>query len=303
MVIEREQTVLGVVGLGQMGGPMARNLAKAGWKVHVYDLEDEKVAACVEEGAVAAQSVADVVDTADVVMTSLPYSHTFVDVMESHIVPHAREGQVFIDLGTVEVDETQRLAAALAAKGATLLDVPVSGGHGGAVAGTLRMFGAGDRATFDEVQPILEVLGEPDHIVYCGESSMGQIVKGVNQLGMGLAAAAGLEAVAYGILAGADPEAIAAGVGGDDGWRRRIRETVWAMLDERAEHVGVKYGQLRYFIESAEALGFDLPLSRALYAFMEGGELCTVEANRPSPSFWRELNLATRDDGSDDAEG
>lgn len=291
MVEAEARPRLGVIGLGQMGGPMARNLAQAGYTVHVHDLDPQKISACADDGAVAADDAAAVVSVSDVVFTSLPDSHVWVEVAEGDLLPNARDGQIFIDLGTVEVSETQRLAREFAQKGATLLDVPVSGGHGGAVAGTLRMFAGGDRATFDRVRPILEVLGEPAHIVYCGRSGMGQVVKGVNQLGMGLATAAGLEAVAFGILAGADPDAIAAGVGADSGWRGRIRDTVRAIEAGRAERLGVKFGQLMYFVKAAEELGFDLPLSRALHAFCEDGELVALEANRPSPSFWRELRL------------
>lgn len=291
-------STLGFIGLGQMGGPMAHNLVKAGYAVRVYDLAPEKVQACVAAGATAALDAASVVPACDLVLTSLPYSHTFVSVAEEVLLPHAREGQIFVDLGTVKVAETQRLAAHFADRGAVLLDVPVSGGHGGAVAGTLRMFGGGDRTTFERLRPILAVLGDPAHIVYCGPSGMGQVVKGVNQLGMGLAAAAGLEAVAFGMLAGGDPEvmaeAIAQGVGGDSGWRKRIRETAAAVQAGRGEEIGIKFGQLAYFMEAAASMGFELPISRALHAFCQDGDLVAVEANRPSPSFWRELTLAAQ---------
>lgn len=257
---------LGFIGLGQMGGPMARNLAGAGFTLHVFDLMSEKVDVCVKVGAVATDDVASVVTHSQVVFTSLPHSQVFVEVAECQMLPHARGGQVFVDLGTVNVGETQRLASAFAERGASLLDVPVSGGHAYAVAGTLRMFGAGDQVAFASVRELLEVIGDPDHIVYCGESGMGQVVKGVNQLGMGLTAAAGLEAVAFGLLAGADPQAIIKGVGGKKGWRRRVAQTMESVIQHRAEAIGIKFGQLEDFLDTAERFGFDLPISRALYA-------------------------------------
>jgi 3-hydroxyisobutyrate dehydrogenase-like beta-hydroxyacid dehydrogenase len=284
-----QHPTLGFIGLGQMGGPMARNLARAGYTVHAFDLDADKIAACVEAGAHPAEGAAEAMTGRDIVLTSLPNSSTTVAVTEAVLLPNAREGQVFIQLGTVKVAETQRLARAFADRGATLLDVPVSGGHGGAVAGTLRMFAGGDRATYEQVRPLLEVLGAPEHIAYCGASGMGQVVKFVNQLGMGLAAAASLEAAAMGLLYGVDPEAIAQSVGGESGWRRRLRDTVRAIAEGRGEQVGVKFGQLPYFLEATEEAGFDLPLARALYEFCKEGEPRTVEANRPSPSFWREL--------------
>ncbi len=281
---------LGFIGLGQMGGPMARNLAAAGFTLHVFDLVPERIDACVEVGAVAADDVASVVTQSQIVFTSLPHSPVFVEVAERQMLPHACERQIFVDLSTVNVEETRRLASLFSECGASLLDVPVSGGHVGAEAGTLRMFGAGDRDVFASVKGLLEVMGDPDHIVYCGESGMGQVVKGVNQLGMGLAAAASLEAVAFGLLAGADPQAIVDGVGGDTGWRHRVVQTVQAVLAHRAETIGIKFGQLEGFLDSAERCGFALPISRALYEFCKDGERCVMEANRLSPSFWRELS-------------
>ncbi len=279
----------GFIGLGSMGGPMARNLLAAGYPLIAYDIAPEALEVAVEAGAAPAESAADVACRADPVLTSLPHSRTFVEVAEAELVPNARPHQVFIDLGTVAPPRTRRLANEFAERDATLLDVPVSGGAGGARAGTLRMFAGGERAVFERHRPLLEVLGEPDHIVYCGPSGCGQVVKGVNQLAMGLRRAALLEALALGVRAGAELEAVIRGVGGEDGWRRELADLAHLIPQGRATDVGVKSGQLAYYLAEAERRGFELPLTRALHEFLEDAEEVMVEVNRPSPSFWREL--------------
>ena len=189
---------LGFIGLGAMGGPMARNLLAAGYALTGFDIDADRLDATVEAGAACGDSAADVVQRSEVVLTSLRSSAVWVEVAEAALVPNAREGQAFIDLGTVAPPETRRLAAAFAERGASLLDVPVSGGPGGSTSGTLRMFAGGDRAVYERCRPILEVLGDPERVVYMGPSGAGQVAKGVNQLAMGLADAAYLEAIALG---------------------------------------------------------------------------------------------------------
>ncbi|MGD2176036.1 MAG: NAD(P)-dependent oxidoreductase, partial [Candidatus Brocadiaceae bacterium] len=231
---------IGFVGLGSMGGPMARNLLAGGYEVTGYDIDEDALGAAVSAGARAAGSVAEVVEAGQVVMTSLPYSHTWVEVAEGELVPAARDGQVFIDLGTVAPPETRRLAGEFAATGAILLDVPVSGGSRGAREGTLRMFAGGDRSTYEQCRPILEVLGDPERIVYCGPSGSGQVVKGINQMAAGMTRAVMLECLALGEHGGADLAAARQGVGGDAGWRAVFRGVAEAVLEGNGKHVGVK---------------------------------------------------------------
>ena len=294
---------LGFIGLGAMGGPMARNLMRAGYPLAAFDIDAERLAACVAAGAAAAENAEDAVRRADVVLTSLRSSAIFVEVAEQALVPSARAGQVFIDLGTTEAAQTRRLAAAFAARGAALLDAPVSGGPGGSASGTLRMFVGGDRAVADRLQPLLEVLGDPARIVYCGPSGCGQIVKGVNQLAMGLADAAYLEAIALGVRAGIDPEAIRVGVGGDDDWRGHFASLAKRVADGRGESVVVKFPELPYFLSEAAEQHVLLPLTRALYEFCTAGDVSFRDnMGRPTVSFWREL-LTRPAPGEDDAGG
>ena len=286
---------LGFIGLGAMGGQMARRLLGAEHRLVAFDIDAERLAACVGAGAWAAESAVDAVQRSQVVLTSLRSSAVFVEVAEESLVPNARPGQVFIDLGTTEAPETRRLAAALAARGATLLDAPVSGGPGGSQSGTLRIFVGGDEAAYRRCRPILEVLGDPERIVYCGPSGCGQVVKGVNQLAMGLGDAAYLEAIAFGVRAGADPEAIRQGVGGDEGWRAHFAALAKRVLDGTAETCWVKFPELPYFLAEAREKGFEPPLTRALYEFCRAAERSYRDnMGRPTVSFWHELMTRPR---------
>jgi 3-hydroxyisobutyrate dehydrogenase-like beta-hydroxyacid dehydrogenase len=213
-----------------------------------------------------------------------------VEVAEAQLIPNARAGQVFIDLGTTAPPEARRLAAEFAARDATLIEAPVSGGPHGADTGTLRIFVGGDEAIATRCRPILEVLGDPARIVYCGPSGAGQVVKGVNQLAMGLGDAAYLEAIAFGVCAGVDPSAILTAVGGDEGWRGHFASIARRVADGEGVGLTVKFPELDYFLQEARDGRFGLPLTEALRAFCDAGERVTADnMGRPEPSFWHEL--------------
>jgi 3-hydroxyisobutyrate dehydrogenase-like beta-hydroxyacid dehydrogenase len=293
---------LGFIGLGQMGGRMCRNLLRAGYAVAAFDLAPERLAECVAAGATAAASIEAVVQQSEIVLASLPSAGAFVVVAEGTLLPHIRPGQIVIDLGTNTGPGARRLAAQFRAQDAALLDAAVSGGTGGAEAGTLRVFVGGEKAVADRCWPLLEVIGDPQQITYCGPSGTGHVVKGVNQLAMGLGDAAYLEAVAFGVRAGVDAALLERAVGGDSSWRAHFSAIAARVAAGRGENVGVKFGQLHYFEEEAAEQGFVLPLSQALREFCDPGERVVIEANRLSPSYWREL-MRAGDTGSSGAGG
>ena len=140
---------IGFIGLGNMGGRMAKNLHDTGYPLIGYDIDPEKRDALAAIGATAGKDSNAVVKNSDVIMTSLRSSAVFCSVAEKHFIPNAREGQVFIDLGTTELANTRDIATALAKKGATLIDAPVSGGPHGSETGTLRIFVGGDAAVVE----------------------------------------------------------------------------------------------------------------------------------------------------------
>ena len=286
----QELRTIGFIGLGNMGGRMAKNLHNAGYPLIGYDIDAAKCTALAATGATVGQDTAEVVRNSDVVMTSLRSSDVFCSVAEQHLIPNAREGHVFIDLGTTEVERTREFAEAFTERGAALIDAPVSGGPHGSETGTLRIFVGGDAAIVEKCRPILEILGEPKYVVYCGPSGSGQIVKGVNQLAMGLGAAAYMEAMAFGVCAGVDPKAIREVVGMGDGWRGEFDSIAKRIIDGGGETLVVKYPELPYFLAAAEASGFEIPLTEALYEFCKNGNYEMFDnMNRPSRSFWRTL--------------
>jgi 2-hydroxy-3-oxopropionate reductase len=272
-----------------MGSPMVDNLLATGYRVHAYDPDPERLSACVRSGAAGSHAAEETVDHAAVVLTSLPSSESFVRLAEETLLPHARSGQLFLDMGTVIPSETRRLAERFTERGAKLVDAPCSGGPSGVRSRTLRMFVGGDPDAVAAARLVLEALGGPSHITHCGPSGAGQVVKGVNQLAMGLGAAAYLEAVAFGVRCGVDPSLIEAAIGGEENWREHVGFIATQAAAGKAAEVGVKFRELPYYLREAETEGFALPLTRALHQFCETGERVVIDDHRPAPSFWHEL--------------
>ncbi len=292
-----ENIKIGFIGLGNMGSRMVKNLLNAGYETLCYDIDKTKSEKINTLGAGVAKDSTQVVKESDVVMTSLRSSDVFFNVAENYFIPNAKDGQTFIDLGTSEVEKTRDLAAELAKKGATLIDAPVSGGPHGSEIGTLRIFVGGDVEVVAKCRPILEVLGEPKFVVYCGQCGSGQIVKGVNQLAMGLGAAAYMEAMAFGVCAGVDPTAIRNAIGLGDGWRGEFDTIAKRIIDGKGKSLVVKYPELHYFLTAAEELNYKIPLTEALFEFCQQGSYEMFDnMNRPSRSFWHELTKVSEDE-------
>jgi 2-hydroxy-3-oxopropionate reductase len=174
---------LGVVGLGAMGRPMARNLLAGGFPVTVLRHRDRAApAALAAAGARVVDSLAGLVSAADAMILMLPSSE---EVEETVLGPDgleglARSGQVIVDMGTSDPASTRRLSERLASRGVDFLDAPVTGGVKGAAAGTLLIMVGGPPHALDRVRPALETLGSA--IVHVGESGAGHTLKIINNL-------------------------------------------------------------------------------------------------------------------------
>ncbi len=280
---------IGFIGLGEMGGPMARNLMLAGYAVIGFDLDTERLAALVDTGIETGRSIADVVRCCDVIATSLPSSSILVSVAENQILPAARHGQIMIDFGTVSPPETRRLAARFAEEGIDLLDVPVSGGGGGAQKAQLLMFVGGKQEIVERCRPILETVGGSDRLTYCGPAGAGQAVKGVNQLMMGLGNAAYLEAISAGVNEGVDINVIEQAIGSQGRWHADLSATARQIAAGDGLKVGVKFRELPYFLHAAQRAGYDLPMTKAVRTYIENGDRVTIDDHREAPSYWHEL--------------
>jgi len=281
--------MVGIIGAGAMGGAIAATLARAFIDVQVYDSDPARIRTAVANGAKAATDAATLVRACDPVMTSLPKSEVLVEVAEKWIIPNARAGQTFIDLGTTVVEESRRIYSLLKAKGAAYIDAPVSGGRLGSAQGALYVFVGGDRDTALKQWPLLSKLGGT-RLTYCGPSGSGQIVKAVNQLAMGLVSAAYIECVAYGARAGVDPMVLMEAIGDKSGFRQQFSETASRVISGEGEALDTKYPEYKYFLQEADNVGFPAPLLRALDGWLHRfPETERDNMGRPYPPYWSSL--------------
>lgn len=187
---------IGFIGLGNMGAPMARNLAKAGHGVIGFDLT-----APMPEGVKPAPTAADTAQSADVVITMLPNGAILRDVARQ-IIPVMAKGAVFLDCSTVDVESARAVAAEAAQARLLAVDAPVSGGITGAAAGTLTFMAGGPQEAFEIVQPLFEIMGQK--AVHCGEAGAGQAAKICNNMILGATMIATCEAFALADKLGLD---------------------------------------------------------------------------------------------------
>lgn len=177
-------TVVGFIGLGIMGLPMAGNLVGAGFDVVAYNRSPAKVSKFVSSsgGGRGASSIAEAVSGASVVVTMLPDSPDVEAVLlgSDGVFASAAEGTLVIDMSTIRSDVSVRVAAEGASRGLGVLDAPVSGGEQGAIDGSLSIMVGGSAAAFEAGRPVLEAVGKT--IVHVGPAGAGQTVKAANQL-------------------------------------------------------------------------------------------------------------------------
>lgn len=180
------------IGLGNMGGPMAANLAKAQHHVTAFDLSEEALKTAVEKGAHKAASAAEAVKGAEIVVTMLPAGKHVRAVYETDVLPNVAKGTLLIDCSTIDVDSARHVAALADKAGMEMIDAPVSGGVGGATAGTLTFMVGGKDGAFAKARPVLEKMGK--NIVHAGGSGNGQAAKICNNMVLGISMIAVSEA-------------------------------------------------------------------------------------------------------------
>ncbi len=179
-------TTIGFIGLGNMGGPMAANLVKAGHQVKGFDLSEATLDQFARAGGVAAQNVNAVLDGAGVVITMLP-AGTHVKAVylgDDGLLAQAQPGTLFIDSSTIDVESARIVADAATKGGMAMIDAPVSGGVGGAEAGSLTFMVGGPDDAFAAAKPYLEIMGKT--IVHAGAAGNGQAAKICNNMILGI---------------------------------------------------------------------------------------------------------------------
>lgn len=205
---------IGFIGLGNMGGPMALNLAKAGHELTVFDLSAEAIANLEAQAQirVAASPVEVAAADQEVIVTMLPAAAHVKSVYlgddgHSGIIAAAAAGTVMIDSSTIDPASAREVAEVAEAKGVVILDAPVSGGTVGAQNATLTFMVGGTEEGFAKAQPILQAMGK--NIVYCGGHGNGQVAKVANNMLLGISMIGVAEAMNLGVKLGMDPKTLA----------------------------------------------------------------------------------------------
>lgn len=198
-------TTIAFIGTGNMGGPMARNLVKAGHEVPAFDLSAAVLDPVVAAGAKKASSANEAVKDADVVITMLPAGHHVRAVyLDNGILGAAKEGALLIDSSTIDIDSARAVHKASQEAGFDFLDAPVSGGTGGAEAGTLTFMCGGSGKAFERAKPYLEKMGKK--IVLAGGAGAGQGAKICNNMMLAISMIGTCEAFALGEKLGLEPQ-------------------------------------------------------------------------------------------------
>ncbi len=198
-------STIGFIGLGNMGAPMAANLVKSGGHVLGFDVVPSSREASARDGVQIVANARGTVDDADIVITMLPGGEHVLSVW-SDVVPHARQGTLFIDCSTIDVASARKAHALAAGRGIGSLDAPVSGGVGGAKAATLTFMVGGTDHAFARGKPVLERMGK--RVVHCGEAGNGQAAKICNNMILGASMIAVSEAFVLGEKLGLSHQAL-----------------------------------------------------------------------------------------------
>ena len=183
---------IGFIGLGNMGGGMAANLAKAGHAVHAFDLAPAALDRAREAGCAVAGSAGDAAKGADIVVTMLPAGKHVRAVYENEVFAAAADTALLIDCSTIDVATAKAVGAAAQGRGLAMVDAPVSGGIAAANAGTLTFMVGGDAADFARAEPILAAMGKT--VIHAGASGSGQAAKICNNMLLGATMVATCEA-------------------------------------------------------------------------------------------------------------
>jgi 2-hydroxy-3-oxopropionate reductase len=253
---------IGFIGLGIMGKPMARNLLKAGYPLVVHSRSRGPVDEIVKAGARAATSPRDVAAQCEVLITMLPNSPDVEQVAlgKDGIVEGARRGLVLVDMSTISPIVSRKVGEALAPRGVTMLDAPVSGGEKGAIDAALSIMVGGDKATFDSVLPIFQAMGKT--ITLLGPLGMGGFTKLANQIIVAVNLTALAEALTLGKKAGLDRELLLTALGGGLAGSKCLdqkKANYLAGAYNPGFKVDLHFKDLGLIMESARALGVPLP--------------------------------------------
>ena len=206
--MDNKSKKVGFIGLGAMGFGMACNIVKSGFPTTVYDIDEKKVGAVADRGAMASASIASLARNSDVVITILPDEGAVEKVYlgQGGLVEAVKNGSILIDMGTTSTGLLDKISKQVENKGIKLLGAPVSGGAIGAEEATLTIMVGGDRDAFDKCQGILQTMGKK--VVYAGPLGSATVVKLVNNLLLFVKCAAIAEGFVLGVKAGVSTDVL-----------------------------------------------------------------------------------------------
>jgi 2-hydroxy-3-oxopropionate reductase len=257
---------VGVIGLGVMGAPMARNLLKGGHDVTVFARRAESMAPLVAAGAAAASSPAAVASRTDVIITMVIDGDAVEDIVlgPQGVIHSAKPGTIVVDHSTIDPGAARRIASALDARGIAMIDAPVSGGGAVAEAGTLSIMAGGDETMLARVRPILECYGKT--IVHMGPSGAGQVAKACNQICTIVNTLGAAEAMLMAERAGIDPQKVKDVIMTGFGASRMLDLQAPKMIARNFEgkvQSRLHHKDIHIVLEMARAFGIELPASSA----------------------------------------
>ena len=262
---------IGLIGLGIMGKPMAKNMLKAGYDLTVSDLNKANVDEVVAAGAKAASNK-EIGETCDVVMTMLPNSPHVKSVMlgENGVASFMKPGSVFIDMSSINPVASKEIAAALAEKNIEMLDAPVSGGEPKAIDGTLSFMVGGNQEVFDAHKAILETMGAS--VVRCGDVGAGNTTKLANQIIVACNIQALAEALTLAQKAGVDPqlvfEAIKGGLAGSTVMNAKAPMMI-AGNDKPGFKIDLHIKDLNNALDCAHSVGAPVPMTAEVQEILQ----------------------------------
>lgn len=261
-------TPVGFIGVGVMGGPMARNLIKAGYTVTGFDTDRTRLDRFVAAGGKSAASAAEVGRASEIVVLSLPTGDVVRQVVtgEGGLAATLKSGTAIVDCSTTEPKVAQDAATGCATRGIAFLDAPVSGGEQGAIDASLSIMVGGDAAAFARCKPILAAMGRS--VVHLGGSGMGQAAKLINNLIVAAGFAAVCEGWALAVKAGLDPAILHEAIKGGWAGSRVMEETVPRLLNRNfvpGGTVDIMAKDVGYALNMARTLDLPVPVTALVH--------------------------------------
>jgi 2-hydroxy-3-oxopropionate reductase len=268
--------IVGFIGLGIMGRPMAKNLIKAGYKLIVYD-KFAKFDDLTSLGAEGAASNKEVASKSDLIITMLPNSPHVKEAIlgAGGVVEGIKDGAIVVDMSSIAPAASQEVGAALKAKNAAFLDAPVSGGEPKAIDGTLAIMVGGDKAVFDKVKPVLEKMGSS--VVLVGDIGAGNVTKLANQIVVALNIAAVSEAFVLATKAGVNPQSVFDAIKGGLAGSTVMNAKIPMILDGNFKpgfRIELHIKDLQNALDTAHNLSVPIPLTASV---METLQACKVD--------------------------